>query len=304
MPNARDTSTTTFHRILLLGAGGSGKTTQIRTLSGRKFAYLFDPAALASLQGADIDYEQFLPDALELNMALKGFNKGAASDKMSGSQREPTTYMRWAEDINKRADSGFFKDYDWLCIDSLTLLSDAIMDRQKWLNGRYGGIEDLADFRIVGSKIADTFRSICSLPINILCTGHMQSFQDDKTKRIETQLSLPGRARNMLPLLMSNIWETRATTEEKQQYVVLTKSEARGYQGLRTTLQGLAPVVDVTVKNFATAEQFGIGAIIKAAKPRTSATPAVVKLSTPSQPAASPGATAAPAEPKAPVTAA
>jgi hypothetical protein len=299
MPNARDGSGPHYHRILLLGSGGSGKTTQLRTLPGRKFAYLFDPAALASLQGCDIDYEQFLPDALELDMALRGFNKGSQTDAGKlASKREPTTYMRWAADINKRADEGFFQTYDWLCIDSLTLLSDAIMDRQKWLNGRYGGIEDLADFRIVGSKIADTFRSICSLPVNIVCTGHMQTFQDDKTKRIDTQISLPGRARNMLPLLMGNIWECRSTADEKQQYVILTRSEPRGFQGLRTTIAGLQPVMDVTIKDFARAEQFGIGALLKNAKPRMSAVaPVPVPQSKP--PAAASGASTAAPQPSA-----
>lgn len=278
MPNARDAAIDPLHRILVIGGGGSGKTSQIWTLPGRKFAYLFDPAALASLRGCDIEYAQFLPDSLELDMALRGFNKGSKTDEGKlVSKREPSTYMRWAEDINKRAADGFFKDFDWLIVDSLTLLSDAIMDRQKWLNGRYGGIEDLADFRIVGSKIADTFRSICSLPLNVYCTGHTTSFQDDKTKRIETQIQLPGRARNMLPLLMSNIWECRSTQDEKQQYVILTRAEARGFQGIRTTLQGLPPVVDVTIKDFSKASDYGIGALLKGAKPRVALTPVPAK---------------------------
>jgi hypothetical protein len=267
MPNAKDNSSTTaFQKILVVGNGGSGKTFQMRTLPGRKFAYLFDPAALLSLQGADIDYEQYLPDVLELDSTLKGFNKNAKSDKPSSS-REPTVYVRWVEDLNKRYESGFFKDYSWLCIDSLTLLANAVMDRQLWLNNRYGDIEDIADYRVTGSKIADVFRSICSIPINLYCTGHLNSFQDEKTKRIATQIQLPGKARNMLPLLFSNIWEARSTTEDKAQHVLLTRPEPRGFDGIRTTLQGLTPVVDVTVRNLAQPESFGIGALLKKAIP-------------------------------------
>ena len=267
MPNAKDAaSSPSFNKILVVGNGGSGKTFQMRTLSGRKFAYLFDPAALLSLQGVDIDYEQYLPDVLELDSSLKGFNKNSKSDRPT-STREPTVYMRWVEDLNKRHAEGFFANYDWLCIDSLTLLANAVMDRQMWLNGRYGDIEDLADYRIVGSKISDVFRSICSLPINLYCTGHLNSFQDEKTKRITTQIQLPGKARNMLPLLFSNIWETRSTTDEKAQHVLLTRSEPRGFDGIRTTIQGLTPVVDVTIKNLSQPESFGIGAILRKAQP-------------------------------------
>src|SRR5512146_2529549 len=111
MANARDAAAPSFNRLLVLGRGGSGKSTQIWTLPGRKFAYLFDPNALLSLRGCDLEYEQFLPDSLELDATLKGFNKGAKDDKLKSS-REPTVYMRWVEDLNRRGDAGFFKEFD------------------------------------------------------------------------------------------------------------------------------------------------------------------------------------------------
>ena len=76
-------------------------------------SYLFDPNAKLSLQGADIDYEEFLPDVLEMDSSLRGFNKGSVSDK-SISKREPSVYMRWGKDLNDKATAGFFTNYDWL----------------------------------------------------------------------------------------------------------------------------------------------------------------------------------------------
>lgn len=283
MPNAKDASASAFQRILVLGKGGAGKTQQIVTLPGRKFVYIFDPGALPTLRGYDIDYEAFLPDALELDSSLKGFNKGAKNDVLAGSKREPSTYMRFVEDLNKKHDAGFFADYDWLCFDSMTLLAASVMDRQLFINNRYGAIEDLGDYRVVGTKIADVMRSIFSIQINIYCTGHINTYQDDKTKRIDSAVNLPGKARVMLPLLCSNIWELRSTSDDKAAYTLLTKAEPRGFQEIRTSIKGLAPTLDVTIKDFARPELFGIGAMLtkagavplraKAASPPVAATP-------------------------------
>lgn len=274
MPNAKDaTALTTRHKILIVGGSGSGKTSQIWTLPGRKFAYFFDPAALPSVMGLDIDYEMFLPDSLELDATLKGFNKNSKDDKVpDGKPREPGVYKRWVEDLNKRDAEGYFKNIDWLIIDSLTLLANAVMDRQMWLNNRYGGIEDLGDYRIVGSKLTEVFRSITSIDVNLFCTGHISTFQDELTKRIISQLQLPGKARTQLPLYFSNIWEARSTNDEKTGfYNILTKAEPRGFQEIRSSLQGLKPIEDVTIKDFNKPEDSGIGRLIKTAKPRVSA---------------------------------
>ena len=106
------------------------------------------------------------------------------------------------------------------------------------------------------------------MPINVYCTGHLNTFQDDKTKVIKTQINVPGGAKNKLPLLFSNIWEARATTETEQKYVILTRAEARGFQELRTTIPGLQPVVDVTVRDFKNPTKYGIGALLSGTQTR------------------------------------
>lgn len=266
MPNAKNAETPSKHNILLVGPTGSGKTTQIWTLPGKKFAYLFDPNALTSLRGCDLDYEEFLPDTLEIDATLKGFNKGARDDRPASSI-EPTTYLKWVEDLNKRHDEGFFDDYDWLCFDSLTYLQRAVFDRQLFINNRYGKIEDLADYRIVGSKLSDVFRPISSLKINIFCTGHIRDFQDELTRRITTELSLAGQARSMIPLVMTNIWLAKGASDEKEiKYEIQTRPDRRGLQCIRSSIAGLEMNHDVTIKDFSHATDYGIGKILKEAE--------------------------------------
>jgi AAA domain len=252
-----------FHRILLVGPTGSGKTAQIWTLPGRKFVYVFDPNTMATLAGApDVDYVEFLPDFLEMDATLKRFNKDGKSDKPA-SHREPTLYLRWVEHMNGMVQNGGFHDHDWIVFDSLTFLAKATMDRQLYINNRYGDIEDLGDYRVVGSKISDVFNSISGLPINILSTGHIQTYEDDKTKKIVTQIYLPGKARNILPLTHTNCWAAMAGEKDGTFEVRTVPNGSRGLQEIRTALKGLAPVEDVTIKDFRTATQYGIGALIR-----------------------------------------
>jgi hypothetical protein len=264
MPNAKDASLETYRRVLLAGRTGTGKTTQVRTLPGRKFAYIFDPNALSSLAGTDLEYELFLPDTEALDMTLKGFSKGSRDDRPK-RPKEPLLYNKWGEDINGRFDTGFFQDFDWLILDSLTFLTKAIMDRQLYINNRYGGVEEIADYKVVGSKLAELFGAITSLPLHILCTAHLQIYQDEKTSKIETQLYLPGRARTILPLQFTDIFLCQTKDDEKRgtTYEIRTRPDSRGLQDIRTNIPGLTAVEDVTIKNLRNPTDYGLGRLLK-----------------------------------------
>lgn len=280
MPHVRDAKVSSFKRILAVGGTGTGKTTQLWTLPGRKFLYQFDPNTMASIKGLadqlkieppDIEFEAFEPDILQLDSTLKGFRKDAKDDNMSLIGRnkkdaEPTVYLDFVEDINKRVDEDYFRknDISWLCFDSLTFLNRATMARNLYINDHYGFIEDLADYRVVGSKIAELFTSIVSLPINIYMTAHWQSYQDDKTKKIETKINAHGSSRTMLPLVFTEIFQTvREEIKGQTTYSIRTRPDPRGLQDLRTSILGLEELEDVTIDDFSRAKEFGIGAILE-----------------------------------------
>lgn len=262
MPNAKDAELSPIKRILVIGPSGSGKSSQMWTLPGRKFLYLFDPNTLSTIQGLDLEYEPFLPELSELDPSLKKFNKEGKSDRF-GEPREPTLWNRWTADLNQRGASGFFNDFDWLCIDSLTFLNKACMARQLFINGRYGDIEDLGDYRIVGSKITQVFDSIVSLPLNIYMTGHLDTFQDEKTKKLMVQIRAAGSSRAMLPLIFTDIWATERDENNKGEviYQIRTRPDPRGFKDIRTSIRGLDEIVDVTIPNFPS-DRGGIGAIL------------------------------------------
>ncbi|HEY7507004.1 MAG TPA: AAA family ATPase [Nitrososphaera sp.] len=260
--SAADADYSATQRIMLVGPTGSGKTAQIWTLPGKKFAYVFDPNTMATLKGCpDCDVVELLPDILELDSTLKGFNKGAKSDAPA-SKKEPTLYLRWLAHFNAFVE-GEIKEYDWVIFDSLTFLAKSVMDRQLYINNRYGDIEDLGDYRVVGSKLSDVFNSISGLHTNIFATGHLTQYQDDKTKKIVTQIMLPGKARNMLPLSHTNVWEAYV---EDGKYMIRTVPDSRGLQEIRSSIKGLKSDEDVTIKSFKNAQEYGIGKLLKGAR--------------------------------------
>lgn len=272
MPNAKDSNTPPTKRILLAGRTGTGKSTQIWSLPGKKFAYIFDPNALSALvaqppwrmQGCDLDYELFLPEITDVDTSLKGFNRGSKDDVAPGGakkRREPQLYNRWEKDLVER---NFF-GYDWLIIDSLTFLNKAVMDRTLFINNRYGGTEEIADYKIVGSKLAEVFGGITGAPINIFCTAHLSVYQDEKTKKIETELYLPGRARTILPLQFTDVFQAVTKDDDKKGtiYEVRTKPDPKGLQDIRTSIPGLETFEDVTIPRFdERSAEYGVGSLL------------------------------------------
>jgi len=264
MMNAREASQSVKHRLMLVGPTGSGKTAQIWTLPGKRFAYVFDPNTLPTIRGCDVDYELFLPEVHEVDWSLKGFNKGSKSDRPKRAP-EPTLYKDFTENFNEKYDAGFFSQYDWLILDSVTFLHRSCMDRTLWLNGRYGDVEDISDYRVVGSKLTDVFNSITSLPCHIFATGHLNTYQNDKTKKITTEIYLPGKARNIVPLMMTNVWMTKVEEQDgEMRYYVRTRPDPRGLVDIRCCFSNLEIEEDVTLERFDGTG--GVGALLELAE--------------------------------------
>jgi hypothetical protein len=85
---------------------------------------------------------------------------------------------------------------------------------------------------------------------------------------VETQIMLPGKARNYLPLLFTNVWLAQTSEGEKGQvkYEVRTRPDPRGLQDVRSSIQGLALTEDVTIKGFGGHITGGIGALLHRAR--------------------------------------
>ena len=262
MPNAKDATRNEDSppRFLLMGTTGAGKTSQILTLPGKKFVYIFDPNCLSSLEGHDADYEEFLVDVTDVDLAIKTLKSDGPKDR-SNIKIEPKTYLNWEKHFEEHIDSGFFDAYDWICFDSFTMFLELVMDRILFLNGRTGKQPEQADWAAQVNTVGNVFRVFTARKTGILCNGHLDERQDELTKRIFFRPMMTGRLRIRIPLLFNHVLVCHAN---EGLYEFQTKSD-KLYPTIRTAFKDLEMYEDATISDFSNPTEYDLGMVLKQA---------------------------------------
>lgn len=260
MPNALTATGIMPHKFLILGPTGSGKTSQLLTLPGKKFAYLFDPNALLTLRGYDIEYECFYPSNLSLD--LQSLSKDKGGDKVTGKNRSEM-YLNWEKDFDKKMSEGFFDNYDVIAIDSITTLLDLIMDRILAINGRSGSWPQQDDYGPTMVTFTNIVRTLAGLGKMIYFTGHLSLEKDELSQTIYRVPVMTGKLKEKIPLLFSDIFATDCQNDGKGNisYTIQTVGDRRT-PTIRCSIKGLAPSEDVTIDWSSPVEGQGIGGLL------------------------------------------
>ena len=267
MPNAKNAPA--GRKIFLLwGQTGTGKTTQFLTLPGRKFAYLFDPAALESLRGADIAYEEFIGDEINLNPTSMGKaeSKGQRTTPVVPVEK-PTKYDEWLKHFTESLANGFFDQFDTILFDSLTTFGTLVMNRQIWINERRGNVAHQDDYlpqmgtvhgamqKLIGRmrKAGKTVMVICHEQVKENAMGIAQ-----------VTLLVTGALREQLPLLFSDVYQCVA--DDGKFHIKTLKSVK--YPAIRSSFRAITSKrlgqVDVTIEDWDHPENYGLGALMNA----------------------------------------
>lgn len=260
MPNAKDITGIMQHKFLLLGNTGTGKTSQMLTLPGRKFVYIFDPNALMTLRGHDITYEAFMPTGVSLD--VKSLKAGVKGDSIMGNVSS-NVYTAWERDFADKKKSGFFDDFDMIALDSCTTLLDLIMDRVLTINGRAGTFPQQDDWGPQMVAFTNIMRELSGIGKMIYLTGHLKTDKDELTQRIFRAPMFTGQLREKIPLLFSDIFETEVLVDKegKATYHIKTVPDRYGTP-IRTAIKGLEPLENVTIDWSQPPEGQGIGGIL------------------------------------------
>jgi hypothetical protein len=248
MPNAKDAELSSTESVLALGEIGNGKTSQFLTLPGRKFMYCFDPGALRAIQGYDIEYEEFVADAMDLDISVHSLAKSVTPDRSRVRKKiEPVTYIKWEEDFETRLSNGYFKDFQWLGFDSMTTFSDIIMDRVQYLNGRLGKQPEQGDWSAQMTTIRNVMRAAHGAGLGIYTCAHIDMRQDEVSKRITNQIMLTGRLRTQLPLLFTQVLLFLSDSDMKGRQFLMQTAPDRENPKIRTNFKDVAFKEDVTI---------------------------------------------------------
>jgi len=249
--------------VMAVGGIGVGKTLQFLTLPGKKFAYLFDPNAVDQLRHSDVDCEEFVPDVTDIDLAVKTLKKGV-EDK-SAFKKQPTTYVEWEEDFEKKLTAKFFDKYDWVMMDSHTTFSEIVMDRVQFLNGRLGKQPEQADWAAEMNVCKNVYR-VMSTMSGLYVTVHTESYRDELTGKVSGKLIMTGRSRFRIPLRFAHIFGFKTDSDAKgnPQWLMRTTVD-REFNTIRTSIRDLAPEEDVTLDFKKPLEGQGLGGILERA---------------------------------------
>lgn len=236
-------------KVLAVGEIGSGKTSQVWTLPGRKFAYLFDPNAEEALEGCpDLEYLSFAVTPEDINIAARALKKGSGEAELTrqgGKRPEPRTYIEFLRDFQEREKGGYFKDFAWVVVDSYTTLSDIVMDRVRYLGGNlFAGQPQQEDYGPEMEIIKNLTRTFANLGTNLYFTAHTERRQDKESKLIGKEVMLTGRNRKRIPALFSHIFGLHYS---EGKFLCATRPDGRENPLARTHIRGLQPVEDVTI---------------------------------------------------------
>lgn len=259
MPRASDIRQHQKLRLLVYSITGGGKTTLFRSLPGRKFLYMFDPAGLCSLKPEDdIEFEEFVPDALSISVSTL---KGASQSEVS--QRPYEAYKNFESHYFEHLSNGFFGDFEWIGFDSITTLLDLIMDEIAFMYGRAGRPPELVDYGVAADTLKKIIRNATSQGCNIFFSGHERAQQDKLLRDISIQLSVPGQLIQKLPLLFSDIYHLKARRDgDKIEYFADTAPDDM-YPLARCSLE-LNPTINVTIPHDCDdPTQYGLGKILR-----------------------------------------
>jgi hypothetical protein len=177
---------------LISGNLGSGKTRVACT--GRKPVLLiqFDPGGAKSVQ-QQIDKGEVIP-----------------MDFSDDDPAAPYAYKKFEKFFNEEVKAGLLKSTGTLVLDSITTMSDIMMNEILRQEGQLGKMPRIQDYGKQILFLQQAIKFMISQPCDFVCTGHIALTKDEVSGKVHSGLLITGKANVKIPLLFDEIYVAKA----------------------------------------------------------------------------------------------
>lgn len=202
---------------LISGKYGSGKTYLVGTAPKPLFIDCFDPGGMITLERGIEEGKIWVDTRWE------------REDPM-----DPTAFIEWAKEFNRRGKEGFFNDIATYCLDSLTTWQKAILHHVMHKAGMAGeepswGSPHDQTWGPQKRFIRNSLRKILNLPCNVILTAHLSPKYKETTVGKKTYRTLIGHDINTTGVLKEEIPQIFAEIYVMQpKKVPITKEHSSG----------------------------------------------------------------------------
>jgi len=181
---------------MVIGDFGSGKTHLLKTCRLPVLIHSFDPGGTKTLKD-EIDKGWVLADT-----------RYEQEDRY-----HPTIFKFWNDEVDRQRQAGMFEQLGTFVIDSVTGLSEAIMNYilfgKTVSTNPDGRFPEFRDWALCKRFIRDAAYELCNLPCDFLMTAHLRYDTDEATNIILATPHLPGNERERTPPIFDEVYVMR-----------------------------------------------------------------------------------------------
>lgn len=130
--------------------------------------------------------------------------------------KDPSAVRRWENRVDELRKANVFESLGTYIVDSLTTMSDCIMNAVLADSKRPGTVPQMQDYLKQQIIMRNAIDLITGVPCHTLCTGHIALNKDEVTGRILAGLLMAGKQSAKLPLLFDEVYVTDVVKKGKE----------------------------------------------------------------------------------------
>lgn len=206
-----------YVKLLLLGESGAGKTVLASSFPTpiKYFDFDMKVSSAAKYHSADkerlsqIDVEQYSNLPLPQRMA---------------------TFLKSVKEIEKLQHEGKPLPFKTLVVDSLTTLTNAILEDYKkvsqlGIKRALADVNAMQDYQLLQIHLTQLITGLLSLKANIVIIGHTQLEKDETTGAMKNSILMPGQLAYKLPIYFEEVYLLKVNA--KGERVLQTQSDSK-----------------------------------------------------------------------------